>query len=72
MKSLLNVISKKGKGREQEVQGVIVMKEKGEFVFNYNTTIDPRPEDIELLKLFRNRFVNELEQLNNALNNITL
>ena len=66
----INIVSKKGKGMKQEVQGVIVHRKKKEFVFNYNTAKDPDPGDIELLRVFRNRFVDELEKLNKALGRI--
>ena len=63
----LRVVSMKKSGGMQEVQGIIVNKDKGEFVFNYNTSQDPADVDLELLKIFRNRFVEELEKLNKAL-----
>jgi len=70
MNENLSVVSGKGKGKKQEVQGVSVFKKKNEFVFNYNTALDPQPDEIELLKVFRNRFVDELEKLNFALGHI--
>ena len=66
----MNVISLKSKGKMQAVQGVIVHQEKGKFVFNYNTLKDPRPSDIEFLRQFRNRFVDELEKLNAVLQHL--
>ncbi len=66
----MNVVSLKAKGMKQQVQGIIVHKEKGEFVFNYNTYTDPRPADIEFLRQFRNRFVDELGKLNDVLSHL--
>lgn len=66
----LNVVLGKGKGKKQEVQGVTVFKKNNEFIFNYNTALDPQPDEIELLKVFRNRFIDELEKLNIALGHI--
>lgn len=70
MKGNLHVISKGSKGGRQEVQGVIVNKMKNDFVFNYNTAQDPAPEEIELLRDFRNLFIDELVKLNNVLGHI--
>lgn len=68
MKGLnLNITSKGKRDGIQEVQGVIVQKMGKEFVFNYNTALDPSSDDLDYLKDFRNRFVNELEQLNAVL-----
>lgn len=67
----LNVVSKKSKSGKQEVQGIIVNKMNGEFVFNYNTSKDPQEHEIECLKNFRNKFVDELKQLNDALENFS-
>lgn len=67
----INVIPMGKKGARQEVRGVVVNKIGKEFVFNYQTSLDPAPEDIEFLKIFRNRFVGELEQLNKVLGHIT-
>jgi len=66
----LKVVSKGSKSGKQEVQGVIVNKINGEFLFNYNTALDPQPEQMELLKDFRNRFVDELNQLNDVLGRV--
>jgi len=63
----LHVVSKGKKGQRQEVQGIIVNKMNGEFVFNYNTSKDPAPEELEVLKVFRNHFVDELVKLNKVL-----
>jgi len=60
----LNVVSKNKSGGVQQVEGVIVNMVNGEFVFNYNTSQDPAPDDLELLKNFRNLVVDELEKLN--------
>jgi len=65
--SNLHVVSKGKKGQRQEVQGIIVNKMNGEFIFNYNTSKDPLPEELEVLKVFRNKFVDELEKLNKVL-----
>ena len=66
----LKILSKRQTGGRQEVQGIIVNKIKNDFVFNYNTSKDPAPEDIDLLRDFRNHFVEELHKLNNALGHI--
>lgn len=63
----ISVVSKKQKSGKQQVQGVVVAMKGKELVFNYNTTRDPESDEIELLRLFRNRFVDELEQLNTVL-----
>lgn len=70
MKVDLNVVSVGKKGASQEVLGVMVTKIGVEFGFNYSTAIDPRPVDIELLKNFRNKFVDELEDLNKLLKDL--
>lgn len=69
--SNLQVVSKKSKSGKQEVQGVIVSKIGGEFLFNYNTTKDPQEHHLELLKNFRNSFVDELNKLNEKLAKFT-
>ena len=66
----LKIVSKGGKGGRQEVQGVIVQKQKEEYCFNYNTTKDPAPEEVEVLKVFRNHFIDELKKLNLVLGHI--
>jgi len=63
----LNIASKGKKRCRQEVQGVIVNKNNGEFIFNYNTSKDPVPEELEVLRVFRNHFVDELVKLNKVL-----
>ncbi len=63
----LKVISKKKKSGRQEVTAVFVLKEKGEFVFSYNTSKEPGADDMELLQTFRNRFVEELKKMNSSL-----
>ena len=60
-------ISKGGKKGKQAVHGVIVNKMNGEYNFNYNTAKDPAPEELEVLKDFRNRFVAHLEVLNDII-----
>lgn len=50
--------------KKQGVQGVQIFKKGSEFVFNYSTTLDARPCDLELLKNYRNLAINELEKLN--------
>lgn len=66
----INIASKKKKEGRQEIQGVIVTRENGEFIFNYNTSKDPAPDEMDILKMFRNRFVDELKQVNDVLGRI--
>lgn len=63
----LKILSSRVKGKSQEVQGVMVHKIAGEFEFNFQTAQDPKPEEIEMLKEFRNKFVNDLIALNGNL-----
>lgn len=67
----IKINSGKGKGKPQAVQGIQVFLQGQEFLFNYQTVNPTRDEEIEYLKSFRNRFVGELEQLNNVLGNIS-
>lgn len=57
-------VAKGGKGRPQEVQGIMVVKQKGDFLFHFNTSLSPEEEENELLRNFRNKFIQELVQLN--------
>ena len=66
MSDNLRVVSERGKGTKQEVQSVMVMKEGNEWLFNFSTNMDPRPGDMEYLKIFRNSFVDELKKLNDV------
>ncbi len=63
----ISVVSERKKDKPQEVLTVMVLKEKGDFKFNYGTSKDPSPEHIKLLKDFRNRFTDELKVLDNLL-----
>ncbi len=63
----LKIISTRVKGKSQEVQGVMVQNIGGKFEFNFQTAQDPKPEEIEMLKEFRNKFVNDLTALNENL-----
>jgi len=66
----IGVVSERRKGKPQEVLTVMVMKEKGEFGFNYGTSRDPSPDHLELLKNFRNFFTDKLKELDNKLGSI--
>ena len=70
MNKNLTVTAGKGKSKKQAVQGVQVFQQGNEFLFNYQTVNQPRDVEIEFLKLFRNKFVDELEQLNRVLENL--
>lgn len=60
----LKVQSMKGKGKTQAILGVSVFKVNNEFQFNFSTALDPRDCDIEVLKNFRNKFIEEIEKTN--------
>ena len=64
MSNNLTVVSEKRKGKVQEIQSLSVIRINNEFQFNFSTALDPRPEEIEFLRDFRNDFVDKLDQLN--------
>lgn len=64
MNDNLKVIGGKGKGKVQQVQGLMVQMIGGVFEFNFQTAFNPAEDDIEMLKEFRNEVVLKLEILN--------